>query len=89
MVVDLYVGGWVDGGPCATETALAGIMRTFGCIIGTLEFVVAGVEGEALVVLGGTFITIKFETFDDNRCCQPTYREVTRLEITVSIGGNK
>ena len=53
MVVDLYVGGWVDGGPCATETALAGNMGTFGCIIGTLELVVAGVEGEALVVLGG------------------------------------
>ena len=53
MVVDLYVGGWVDGGLCATGTALAGVMGTFRCIIGTLELVVAGVEGEALVVLGG------------------------------------
>ena len=28
-------------------------MGTFGCIIGTLDLVVAGVEGEALVLLGG------------------------------------
>ena len=53
VVVDLCVGDWVDGGLCATETTLAGIMGTFGCIIGALELVVAGVDGEALVVLGG------------------------------------
>ena len=46
------VGAVVGEGHCIVETTLAGIMGTLGGIADTLELVVTGVEGEALVALG-------------------------------------